>query len=378
MAPAAPNRPDLIVRRRSPLSLGRIVERVAALSAPRHRDLMQAMVSELDSIADPAERRRFAVGAIAAIVRLALSGYRGTIVQAPGRFVGIPEPEENANPGGPSMPKISTQQLLRRHVIPFAVTFALLTALLLTNFAARQLPQLSAREVSVGTLLEALLLAMPFTMALTIPMAVFLAVSWVFARLGMDGVLAAAQRERHGVRRLVGPVLGAAAMIAALTLVSNTQIVPRTNARLAAVLADTSIEQTDRTMTIGALREAARSALSAAGPDAAARAVAYEVEIQKKFALAAACLVLALAGATIALRFPRGGIWLVIGASGVVFTGYYILLVAGESLADQQVISPFVAMWTANAFLLAVILRLVWRPSGPGATGPTETLAIDG
>ena len=61
--------------RRSTLLLGRIVERIAKLSPPRHRELVRGMVAELDSIADPAERRRFALGAIAAIARLVLSGY---------------------------------------------------------------------------------------------------------------------------------------------------------------------------------------------------------------------------------------------------------------------------------------------------------------
>ena len=71
-----------------------------------------------------------------------------------------------------------------------------------------------------------------------------------------------------------------------------------------------------------------------------------------------------------ALRFPRGGIGLVIGASAIVFTGYHLSFVVGESLADRQVISPFVAMWMANAFLLAVVLLLVWRPGGQsGAHG---------
>ena len=55
--------------------LGRIVERIATLSPPRHRDLVRGMVAELDSIADPAEQTRFALGAIAALARLALSGY---------------------------------------------------------------------------------------------------------------------------------------------------------------------------------------------------------------------------------------------------------------------------------------------------------------
>ena len=276
------------------------------------------------------------------------------------------------------MSKLSTRKLLRRHATPFAITVASLTAFLLANHAVRQLPQLRARGVPAGTIVEALLLAMPFTLALTIPMAVFLAVSWVFTRLDVEGVLASAQQERHGIRRLVAPVLGAATVIAALTFVSNSQIVPRTNARLSAVLAGAPQQPSDRSMTIGELREAARSAWTDSVPNAAARAVMYEVEIQKKFALAFACVVLALAGAAIALRFPRGGVRLVIAAGGIVFTGYYLSLVAGESLADRQVISPFVAMWMANAFLLAVVLFLVWRPGGPGAAHGAESLAIGG
>ena len=273
------------------------------------------------------------------------------------------------------MSQFSTRQLLRRHATPFAVTLATLTGLLLARHAVRLLPQLSARGAPAGTIVEALALAMPHTLALTIPMAVFVAVSWVFTRLGTEGVLAAARRERHGVRRLFVPVLGAAAVIAALTAVSNTQIVPRTNARLAAVLADAPRTPTDRTMTVGELREAARSARIGAGPNAAPRAAAYEVEIQKKFALAAACLVLALAGAAIPLRFRRGGAGRIIGVTAVVFTGYYAALVAGESLADRLVISPFVGMWMANALLLGGVLLLFLRPR-PRAPGGAESLAM--
>jgi lipopolysaccharide export LptBFGC system permease protein LptF len=363
------------VQRRRVFSLASVVERMAERAAPRHRELMRGMVSELDAIADPAERSRFAVGAIVAIVRLALSGYSGTPVHAPGGLIGFSEPEDETL-GGPSMSRLTTRELLRRHATPFAFTLASLTGLLLANHAVRQLPELSARGVPAGTMVGALLLALPHTLALTIPMAVLVAVTWVFTRLGAEGVLAAAHREPHGIRRLVAPVLGAAAVIAALTLVSNTQIVPRTNARLLSVLAGAPGEPSDRTMTVGELHEAARSARTVGGRGAAARAAAYEVEIQKKFALAAACIVLALAGAAIPLRFARGGLGLVIGASGVVFTGYYVTLVAGESLADRLVISPFVAMWMANTFLLAIVLLLVWRPGRPRAAGGAESLAI--
>jgi len=364
--------------RRSPLALDRFVARMARLSPPRHRELVRGMLAELDSIADPAERRRFALGAIAAIARLALTGHSRATARAPGRFVGVGEPEDGANSGGPSMSKLTTRQLLRRHNTPLAISFVSLTVLLLASQAVQQVPQLSERGIPAGAMVEVLLLAVPHTLALTIPMAVFLAVSWVFTRLGAEGVLTQARRERAGVRRLIAPVLGASAVVATLTFISNTQVVPRTNARLATVLEGAPRAPSDRTMTIGALWQAARSARTATGPDAAVRVAAYEVEIQKKFALAAAILFLALAGAAIPIRFPHGGPLLVLGASGFVFTGYFLSLVAGESLADQLVISPFIAMWMANAFLLAIVLLLAWRPGRPRTTRGKETLAIGG
>src|SRR5207253_2359320 len=41
----------------------------------------------------------------------------------------------------------------------------------------------------------------------------------------------------------------------------------------------------------------------------------YAVEIEKKFALSVACIVFVLLGAPVALRFPRGGVGLVLGVS---------------------------------------------------------------
>lgn len=288
------------------------------------------------------------------------------------------EDPAGATPGSPSMPKPATRQLLRRHATAFTISFMTLTTPLLALFAAEQLPELSARGAPTGTIVEALLLAVPFTAAMTIPMAVFIAVLWVFTRLGAEGALAAARRKHDGVRRLVAPVLVAAGCVAALELGTTALIVPRANGQLAAVLAGGAVERTDRTMTIGELRAAARNAREDAGPRTLARTASYEVEVQKKFALAAACVILALAGAAIALRFPRGGKGLVIGASCAVFGAYYVCLIAGESLADRLVVSPFVAMWTANALLLAAALLAGWRSRSPLAPGGTGPAAIGG
>jgi lipopolysaccharide export system permease protein len=94
----------------------------------------------------------------------------------------------------------------------------------------------------------------------------------------------------------------------------------------------------------------------------------YDVEIQKKFALSAACVVFVLIGAPIALRFPRGGVGLVIGVSLGVFAIYYVGLIAGESLADRAFLTPFWAMWAANVILTAVGLVLLVRMGREGAT----------
>jgi lipopolysaccharide export system permease protein len=94
----------------------------------------------------------------------------------------------------------------------------------------------------------------------------------------------------------------------------------------------------------------------------------YGVEIQKKFALSAACVVFVLIGAPIALRFPRGGVGLVIGVSLAVFAIYYVGLIAGESLADRAFLTPFWAMWAANVILTIVGLVLLGRMGREGAT----------
>jgi lipopolysaccharide export system permease protein len=96
------------------------------------------------------------------------------------------------------------------------------------------------------------------------------------------------------------------------------------------------------------------------------RAAGYEVEIQKKYAIAAACLIFALVGAPVGLRFPRGGAGLVIGTSVAVFTVYYVGLIGGEELGDRLLVSPFFAMWTPNLLFAAVGLAALWRLRRPG------------
>ena len=93
-----------------------------------------------------------------------------------------------------------------------------------------------------------------------------------------------------------------------------------------------------------------------------------QVEIEKKFAIAAACIIFALFGAPIALRFPRGGVGLTIGVSLCVFGLYYVGLIVGEEFARRNLLSPVWAMWTTNIGLLVVGLYLIAKLGSEGST----------
>lgn len=92
------------------------------------------------------------------------------------------------------------------------------------------------------------------------------------------------------------------------------------------------------------------------------------VELHKKFAISVACVVFVLIGAPLALRFPRAGVGLVIGVSLGVFGIYYIGLIAGEALADRDLLTPFWAMWAANILLTMVGILLLARMGRESAT----------
>jgi lipopolysaccharide export system permease protein len=98
-------------------------------------------------------------------------------------------------------------------------------------------------------------------------------------------------------------------------------------------------------------------------------ATTFMVEIHKKWSLAVSCVVFVLIGAPVALRFPRGGIGLVIGASVAIFGFYYIGLIGGETLADRRFISPFWGMWMPNVVMALVGLALFRRLGRETATG---------
>ncbi len=99
------------------------------------------------------------------------------------------------------------------------------------------------------------------------------------------------------------------------------------------------------------------------------RADRYAVEVHKKWAISMACITFVIIGIVMALRFPRGGIGLVIGGGLLIFSIHYVGLTAGESLADRGHVEPWIAMWGPNIVLTVLgVLGLVWVSRESGST----------
>jgi lipopolysaccharide export system permease protein len=123
-----------------------------------------------------------------------------------------------------------------------------------------------------------------------------------------------------------------------------------------------AVQPRDRSNEVRLMQERSRTALT--------REWVYLVELHKKGSIALACIVFVLVGVPLALRFPRGGMGLVLGAGMAVFAVYYVGLIAGESLANRLVISPFLAMYASNILMGMLGLAGLWVVQRQGITPP--------
>jgi lipopolysaccharide export system permease protein len=94
----------------------------------------------------------------------------------------------------------------------------------------------------------------------------------------------------------------------------------------------------------------------------------YRTQLHKMWAIPFACLVFTLIGPPLALRFPRGGVGMVVAASSTIFAIYYVGLISGESLADRRVASPVWSMWVSDVVFGVIGLILAARMGRAGST----------
>ena len=110
----------------------------------------------------------------------------------------------------------------------------------------------------------------------------------------------------------------------------------------------------DREMSLVELRTATQNAINLKGnPNP------FLVEIHKKFAIPAACLVFALLGVPLGIRAHRGGRMGSFVALLPIVLFYYFGLTLGENIGDHGRIPPWLAMWAPNIIVGAVAVYLL-------------------
>ena len=77
----------------------------------------------------------------------------------------------------------------------------------------------------------------------------------------------------------------------------------------------------------------------------------FLVEIYKKYSIPAACIFFVLIGVPLGIMSRRGGFGIAATLSLGFFLFYWAFLIGGEKLADRDITSPFLGMWSANILL---------------------------
>src|SRR5437660_467967 len=131
----------------------------------------------------------------------------------------------------PPIVRTISRYLLRQHVAPLGFALAALTSLMLIQQIAKQLSSLLGKGLPTSVIIEVFLLSVPFIVAVTLPMAVLVAVLHVFARLAGDNEITGLQAGGASAGRGIAQALTGAAAIALLSFLCNDQMLGRLTAR---------------------------------------------------------------------------------------------------------------------------------------------------
>ena len=144
--------------------------------------------------------------------------------------------------------RILTRYVLRAHIAPFLFALFALTSLLFVNTVARRFPDMAGKGLPMSVILEVMALSLPHIVALTLPMAVLVAVLYAFSQLTADNELTALKASGVNLLRLQVSLVIAAAVLGGFMLYFNDRILPETNHQLKVLLMD--INRKNPTLTL--------------------------------------------------------------------------------------------------------------------------------
>jgi lipopolysaccharide export system permease protein len=133
---------------------------------------------------------------------------------------------------------ILSRYLLKLHFAPFAFALGALTGFMLLNQIARRLGELVGKGLPWSVVVEVFALSIPFIVAMTLPMAVLVAVLYATSRLAGDSEITALRAGGVSLWRLLRPLLVAGVALAGLAFLFTDHVLPRSNHRLRTLYTD--------------------------------------------------------------------------------------------------------------------------------------------
>ncbi len=85
----------------------------------------------------------------------------------------------------------------------------------------------------------------------------------------------------------------------------------------------------------------------------------YMAAYHKKYALSLACFVFVMVGAPLGVLARRGGFGVGAAISLLFFVLYWMIMIAGEKIAERGLIDPMISMWLANTVMASIGILLV-------------------
>ncbi|MCL7937496.1 MAG: LptF/LptG family permease [marine benthic group bacterium] len=132
--------------------------------------------------------------------------------------------------------RILTRYVLRQLVAPFLFAAILLTALMMLDVVADRFGSLVGKGLGWRIVSEVFLYSIPFIFAVIVPMAVLVAVLFVFNRLAADNEISAMKASGVSLGRITLPVVALATLLAVGLVHFNNTTLPESNHKLALLL----------------------------------------------------------------------------------------------------------------------------------------------
>jgi len=134
--------------------------------------------------------------------------------------------------------RLLSRYVLRQLAAPFVFAVAALTSIMLLNQIAKRFGALVGKGLPWSLIGEVFLLSLPFIVAMTLPMAVLLAVLYAFTTLASGNEITAMRASGISIGQLLRPVFLAALLLTVADFVFVDQGLPAANLRLKALLFD--------------------------------------------------------------------------------------------------------------------------------------------